>query len=597
MASWSTLQLRGIEDYVAPVETAVNTATTAIDTINTVISVTVSVLRTVSNILIDEITLETVAVKSLVAAINNIIDSFTGLAGAHILNVPLQKGTNESISNIIIDSLRDAKDPFKPMYNQSDYVAGLMILYGVTNENIATLISQLLTLQNLFGEFTTGLDRYEIPAPTNLRAKIITTPRIDYNDVAYDDVVSLDTLTSQDGITVTTTGFEVRTFGRVRNIRRGPVSIHLQWDPSPASNFLNSLDADITLDTINVYKSTSALPEVPAGGFQPKANLPTPIESYSYNAIHEALATFVDDDIDEEDDSKLVYYVGYEMSCNGIDLGVVSLSDAVTIDVQRELNKGLTQDARGTPPNWQAVVNPLALIPGFETLIQEIKEVVASLEGFVEGSATALKEFITFLEALAEKNLQATARLLAVIQQLLIIIKSVNIAASVYSFAGTGGTGLIRQEVSSALNDTSVENRPQFDNPSSNGLIIPPSDSPFSLGAIMLVAGAGTAADITAATTLFNLFGAESNVGRLDELIGAGLLDVKSSIRDAIAAISNDSDFTASLEFNSGDSTLVTDDFSTLATAEPLTSNNDPDFEELDDYRAGTSEDVTTNPC
>lgn len=572
--AWKTLQLRDVEAFVEPIDTAANLLVSGIDTLNSILSVTVSVLDVVSALLIDKISLEAIAIKAVTVAINEILDSLTGTASAHFLNIPLHKGTNTSLSNLIADTINDPDDVYKPMYGQGNAIAGVLLVYGTTAEGIIDLLEGLINLQNLFGGFSHGVDNFNLPIPKSLTAKLVTTPLVDENSI---------TLWPQ-----ITEGGNIRTFGRVRGVRSGPSSVVLAWEPRPVDIFISSLGIGVRLTGIHIFKHTADFSsDVESGVVDPTTLDQYKIDTYDYNAYRDNLARYIDDDIDIETDKVLYYSVGYSVEIDNdsstIPINKYLVAKPIAINVGQYAENGrLPRNYAAAPPNWQAVVNPLQIIPGFVDIINKIRDLVIKLEGTNTGIATQLKNFIAFLQKVVDINAKEAQELLAKLSIIIRILQSINIGVSVYGFSdATGGNSAILSSVSSALTDKTQTGRPGFDapTPSSEG-----SNSPFILGAMMMVAGGSGLGDIAPAVTLFNLLSGADSANSLFNTIGQEFTNLNNTIRNTI------------LELR--DETLWTADIAGLITSSdvPVTETQEDLNNPLDPY-VGTEDDITTKIC
>lgn len=600
--SWNTLQLRGIQEFVAPLDAAVGFVGDAVTTINNTLSAVANVLDVVAILITDDIDTETLAVKAVASSITAILDSFGGTTAAHILNVRLQKASSQGIAKKIVNSIDDARDQYRPMYGKNDAIAGVAIVYGSTSDGAYDLIKDLLSFQNLFGKFTHGLEGNTMPTPKGLRAEIITTPYIDSNSIAYDKppVVRLKETGGSRLDLIVPASVDVRSWGRVKGEKKSTVSIKLQWDARPELVILEPLGGlHVSIKKVHIFKNTENMDAKLNSGFVKKTQLSVEsYDSYDYNAINPTLATYVDDNIDEEKDEILYYAVGYEAEIGlaGEEtqpLDVFFVSRSVRVNVAAALKKGeLASNVTGTPPDWQALPNPLQLIPGFNELILKLKGYVGALEDTNTGASTQLNRFIEFIRKLVATNTLAITDLLETITQLVNILGSLNLAASVYSFASeSGGNDYLRTTLFKALTDTTDPDRPAFDNP----VGVAEKDSPFIVGALVLVTGGGNLASLAPATGIFNLLSSSSNSSTFDK-IGSELASIESKVDDSIAALK--ASFSDSFE----QEPLATASTTTASFSANLTQ---PDEAQIDrpgvnvptDPKAGTAEDVTINTC
>ena len=597
IVQWSKLDLQSLAkaagvDFVEGIEVVESTVLT----VNTALSAIVSVLEVVSTILIDELNLQTAAIKAASAAINALIDEVAGVGAVHLLVLPLQRATNKSIADTIISSLQDPHDRLAPRYAGSNPVAGVSVIYGSTTTKLHEVLSSVIDLKKVFGKFTTGLDDYVLPSPKNLRLSVIATPSLDMENIAAHLEIAnekqVETLfadpdfsVSEDKIGGAIAGVtDVKSFGRVRKTSPGSRSVLLKWDPQPIATTLHGLGIDVNIETVHIYRSTTRFDE-----FTSNTDLAAlEIDSYPYTATNTSLASFVDASVSDAElidsgASDLYYAVGFKTRVVTELMDTPVLSSVLRLDIAKYQSAGLVDESvGGDPPDWQAIANPMLLLPGFAGFIQLIREYVAQMEAGLTGSATQFKEFLEFIRKFINDNTAAITAILKLVTRLLNVLKAINIGAHVGAFANdSGGTNAIAQALRKGLTDGSGVDAPAFvaSSPAYEG-----ANSQFVVGGFVLVAGASSVDELKAAKLLFDLLAGSGDTSLFDSL-GTELASIESIVDAAVKEIRfGKHQLTASLEV--AESTIK-------AAATPGEGEDTTTV----DPRSGTAEDVTTKYC
>lgn len=360
-------------------------------------------------------------------------------------------GGNAGFLRTVNESLEDALDINRPVFNSDDYVGGMVLVYGANSYyDIIKLVKHLAALFNFKAG---GLDTPDLPKPKNLSARMQVNPG-----------------------------------GAMNNL----YAVKLDWEAAPVAWAMKAY-GNINYDIREVFVYRSANPITKK---TPISTL-TKIGQYTYDGL---TSSYYDDTWTAGMLGKALYYaVGYaldEITSLGTKVPYTEPLEVSMTSIQMPVETSALI-SRGVPPDWSATTL-YRLIPPLKEIIQVIKDTLDTwLEG-TEGGKDRIKEFLDFLNKEIQRYSNWALQVLGTIKQIVDMFQIPSATMGLYFFEGRGGNAFLSKTLAEALSDTSDSNRPAFDTGTE------------MVGGLVLYAGAAYPGEVQKALALLKtIFGAE----------------------------------------------------------------------------------------
>ena len=328
--------------------------------------------------------------------ISKLIEDLLSPASTHMLIIDPTENSFENVYNIVESSVADTLDPNRPIYEDKDYVAGLVVL--AYDNTLAALLKKLIDLNLVIGTNATRPDKGIIPVPRNFRASVITRPN-----------------------TVSSFGFLTEGF-------LSPVAVKLSWDPQPLYSILG-IGSQRKISKINVYRSEER--------FDNQSDVSQFLyKSYDFNATTQALSTFVDTDVEE--DKTYYYAMSFSVELDGVELQTSIPSRVIEVKTS---TKRISYTSSGSPPNWVSTTSPIRFIPALDKALTDALVYSTSLTSSVKTQTSQLQPIINMLDIIEQRINNVNQIIKTASISLIKAITSIPASGiSIFTFSGTGGT-------------------------------------------------------------------------------------------------------------------------------------------------------------
>jgi hypothetical protein len=488
---------------IGPIKPAATFIKTITDAVTLALKIQKTATDIVAKLAVDFLDAEALIIKTALSSIRSVIDDYTaGDAKVHVLVVPPQRRLqynldtelmmpqledswaisdaftdeqkarfqtvlqtvgrydrgNEGFARTVIESLSDEFDPNRPTYENNDAVFALVVLVGA--RDMLGLYDLMRTLQ---GIFSVGLRENLFPAdllktPQDLKATPIAAPgetrigiRLEWGNPPAEQV-----LEKYGGARVQLHEIAIiRSTDDETMLARNWDDVFGGWQPT-------------VLDQDNDEREKKDVYSYKTGSHgEPDAEVEV-IRIFAYEGVRHS---YIDTDSDLKKGQDYYYFVAYryalaeEPSDKSAEIKLQPQDFSVISNVVKaRISPDKVPDTRlSVPPNWHATPDILALIPSLKFFMALIEDFIANLESQLVGSASALKQFIEFLQAEIDRyNAFATAMNAQLAKlALLLQVPSAGIYVTLIS-AEKGGNNYFMQELVDRLTNENDATAPPF---------------------------------------------------------------------------------------------------------------------------------------
>jgi hypothetical protein len=353
---------------------------------------------------------------------------------AILRNIFTATGGNAGFVRTVLESLEDAGDASRPQLADTDAIAGMYIVSG------AASFAEIIPFTNGMSAIIspgqpTSLDVPEIPAPQNLKTKVIAGNAIHLQWAYQSTLIELPTF---------------NTFAKVTEVAIiRSTAVQLLSATTPKEIFgKNTLTKGM--------KSGDGLTEVIA--VTPVENTSLTETTYLDTAEHTAGTSYY-------------YCASFHVKLGtskeledggGTDLYFPRLSNVSKVYFPQP-TQGTPRSITGVPPDWFRTPRTIDLFPAVGSLLNQVATFALQLSETTTGYGDLLKTNVKALEQQIKGYTALTAKLSAAASSLS-AYSSINLGAvSARTFSGTGGLSFLKEDLVKAFGDTSDPNRPPFD--------------------------------------------------------------------------------------------------------------------------------------
>lgn len=382
-------------------------------------------------------------------------------------------GGNAGFFRTVYESILDGADPNRPLFKQTDYVAGIHVLAGAAD--YVNLLSFLTAIDSLMlppGQANNSLTSPGLPVPQNLKAMSV-------------------------------------------RLSDGSLGGRLSWDPQVSVVTVPSLNTACLITHIAIIRSTdpsvlsSATPEALFGtkdltkGMTSPSHPETQVLDILDYAVPLPPTTF-DDNAGVEDAKTYYYFACYRFKMGKLD----ELTSGATYPDQKfyhlsnvavtTIQQKSVRSGKGVPPDWIRTPSVIDLLPVAGDLLNLLIATLNQFRAGVSGNAAVLKKYVEFLQGEIARLQALIASLTGVVQRLTdLATQAIDVGIYGRTFVGQGGTDYMLADLAASLSDTNADAlRPPFDR-----------GDEFVSGVTILVGGPSEAGVLGVKTMLETLFG------------------------------------------------------------------------------------------